>query len=109
MVRNLISLIPRANHFDADGTPRFVGAADARVDEDTWTADLRHNAGTRDRLLAFFGRQRITGVVRVHRPEGHDRLSDWTRQPGRFRYFETTSGTCLLNASHIVEVSEIPE
>jgi hypothetical protein len=53
--------------------------------------------------------QRIAGVVRVHRPEGHDRLSDWTRQPGRFRYFETTSGTCLLNASHIVEVSEIPE
>jgi hypothetical protein len=53
--------------------------------------------------------QRITGVVHVHRPEGHDRLSDWTRQPGRFRYVETTSGTCLLNASHIVEVSEIPE
>ena len=62
VVRNLIPLIPRANHFDADGTPRFVGAADARVDENTWTADVRHNAGTRDRLLAFFGRQRITGV-----------------------------------------------
>ena len=53
--------------------------------------------------------QRITGVVHVHRPEGHDRLSDWARQPGRFRYVETTSGTCLLNASHIVEVSEIAE
>ena len=53
--------------------------------------------------------QRITGVVHVHRPEGQDRLSDWTRQPGRFRYVETTSGTCLLNAAHIVEVSEIPE
>ena len=55
----LIPLIPRANYFDADGTPRFVGAADARVDENTWTADVRHNAGTRDRLLVFFGRQRI--------------------------------------------------
>jgi hypothetical protein len=49
VVRNLLPLIPRANHFDADGTPRFVGAADARVDENTWTADVRHNAGTRNR------------------------------------------------------------
>ena len=62
VVRRLIPLIPRANHSDADGTPRFVGAADARIDQDTWTADVRHNAGTRDRLLVFFGRQRLEGV-----------------------------------------------
>jgi len=53
--------------------------------------------------------QRITGEVRVHRPEGHDRLSDWSRQPGRFRYIETTGGALLLNASHIVELSEVSE
>jgi hypothetical protein len=53
--------------------------------------------------------QRISGEVRVHRPEGQDRLSDWSRQPGRFRYIETTGRALLLNASHIVEVSEIPE
>ena len=62
VVRNLIPLIPRANQFDADGTPRFVGAADARVDENTWTADVRYNAGTRDRLLVYFGRQRVEGT-----------------------------------------------
>ena len=28
--QRLLPLIPRANYFDADGTPRFVGAADAR-------------------------------------------------------------------------------
>ena len=62
VVRRLIPLIPRANHSDADGTPRFVGAADARVDQHTWTADARHNAGTRDRLLVFVGRQQLDGV-----------------------------------------------
>ncbi len=62
VVRRLIPLIPRANYSDADGTPRFVGAANARVDQHTWTADARHNAGTRDRLLVFFGRQQVEGV-----------------------------------------------
>src|SRR5687767_14260563 len=62
VVRRLIPLIPRANYADADGTPRFVGAADARVDQDTWTADARLNAGSRDRLLVFFGRQRLDGI-----------------------------------------------
>ena len=62
VVRRLIPLIPRANHSDADGTPRFVGAANATVDQDTWTVDARHNAGTRDRLLVFFGRQRLEGL-----------------------------------------------
>ena len=62
VVRRLIPLIPRANYSDADGTPRFVGAANATVDQDTWTADARHNAGTRDRLLVFFGRQRLEGL-----------------------------------------------
>src|SRR5688572_1655988 len=62
VVLALLPFIPRPSHFDADGTPRFVGAADARVDEDTWTGDVRHNAGTRDRLLVYLGRQRITGV-----------------------------------------------
>src|SRR5262249_44318161 len=28
----------------------------------TWTADLRHSAGTRDRIEVFFGRQQIQGT-----------------------------------------------
>ena len=92
VVGNLIPLIPRANRFDADGTPRFVGAADARVDEDTWTADLRHNAGTRDRLLAFFGRQRITGV---------EPGAQGTNIPGFGQRRAITKTTLTVNETHI--------
>ena len=92
VVRNLIPLIPRANHFDADGTPRFVGAADARVDENTWTADVRHNAGTRDRLLVFFGRQRITGV---------EPGSQGTNIPGFGQRRAITKTTLTVNETHM--------
>jgi hypothetical protein len=57
VVRQLIPLIPRANVFDAAGTPRFVGSAAAVADTDRWTIDLRHNAGKRDRLQGFYGSQ----------------------------------------------------
>ena len=62
VVRRLIPLIPRANFFDADGTPRFVGSARAVVDTDRWTVDLRHNVGSNDRFHAFYGNQRVRGV-----------------------------------------------
>ena len=61
-IRQLIPLIPRANFFDANGTPRFVGSAPAIADSDRWTIDLRHNAGTRDRLQAFYGSQHVQSV-----------------------------------------------
>jgi hypothetical protein len=53
--------------------------------------------------------ERITGSVRVYRPEGRDRLSDWARQPELFRYVETDAQTLIVNATHIVEVAEVPE
>ena len=53
--------------------------------------------------------QRVSGSVLVYRPEGRDRLSDWTRQPETFRYFETGDATLLVNAAHIVDISEVPE
>jgi hypothetical protein len=60
VTRRLIPLIPRANFFDADGTPRFVGSARAVVDTDRWTLDLLHKAGQNDRLQAFYGRQQVS-------------------------------------------------
>jgi len=51
--------------------------------------------------------QRISGAVRVYRPEGRDRLSDWTRQPESFRYLETPESTLIVNAAHIVAVTEV--
>jgi hypothetical protein len=62
IVRQLIPLIPRANFFDTDGTPRFVGSARAVVDTDRWTVDVRHNVGNNDRMHAFYGSQRVRGI-----------------------------------------------
>ena len=92
VVTQLIPLIPHANYFDADGTPRFVGAADASVDENTWTADVRHNAGTRDRLLVFFGRQRISVV---------EPSSQGTNIPGFGQRRAIVKGTLTVNETHM--------
>jgi Carboxypeptidase regulatory-like domain/TonB dependent receptor len=61
-VQQLIRLIPRANVFDVDGTPRFVGAAPAVVDRDRWTIDLRHVAGQRDQVHAFYGASQVRSI-----------------------------------------------
>ncbi|HXD73703.1 MAG TPA: hypothetical protein VN628_08205 [Vicinamibacterales bacterium] len=53
--------------------------------------------------------ERISGAVRVYQPAGRDRLSDWARQPETFRYLETGGLTFLVNAAHIVDISEVPE
>jgi hypothetical protein len=53
--------------------------------------------------------QRVVGAVRVHKPEGRDRLSDWGRQPEVFRYVETADATFIVNLAHVVEVSEVVE
>jgi hypothetical protein len=53
--------------------------------------------------------QRVVGAVRVYRPEGRDRLSDWARQPETFRYLETSDMALLINVAHIVDLSEVPE
>lgn len=51
---------------------------------------------------------RVQGTVRIYRPQGRDRLSDWTQQPEMFRYVETAGGTIIVNAAHIVAVTEAP-
>jgi hypothetical protein len=59
VIRRLIELIPHANVIDADGTARFVGSADAVVNDGRWTVDVRHKAGDNDQLHAFYGSQRV--------------------------------------------------
>jgi len=51
--------------------------------------------------------QRLTGAVRIYRPAGRNRLSDWARQPDSFRYIETADMTLLVNIAHVVEVHEV--
>jgi hypothetical protein len=90
-IARLIPLIPRANYFDAGGIPRFVGSAAALVNENTWTADLRHNAGTRDRVEVFFGRQQI---------EGREPTSQGTSIPGFGQQRRIWKRTLTFNATH---------
>jgi hypothetical protein len=59
-------------------------------------------------LLLSSGR-RIVGIVRVYRPEGRDRLSDWAHHGERFRYIETAEATVLVNVDHVLEVREVTE
>jgi hypothetical protein len=53
--------------------------------------------------------QAVAGVVRVYRPVGRDRLSDYARLPETFRYVETADGTVIVNCAHIVELRETSE
>ena len=62
----------------------------------------------RVRILLSSGRS-LEGVVRVYRPTGRDRLSDYARAPEMFRYVETAEGTVIVNAEHIVELRETTE
>jgi hypothetical protein len=52
---------------------------------------------------------RLHGAVRVFRPEGRDRLSDFTRAEETFHYLEAEHATYIINVQHVVElVEEIP-
>ena len=62
MIQRLIPLIPRANAFDADGTPRFVGSAPAVTDQDRLTIDVKHNTRRNDRFQAFYGSQWVRSI-----------------------------------------------
>jgi hypothetical protein len=49
---------------------------------------------------------RIQGTVRIYRPRGRDRLSDFIRSPESFQYVEIPDGTLIVNVAHIIEISE---
>lgn len=72
--------------------------------------DPGHSVATRHvvSMLLSTG-QRLTGAISVYRPEGQTRLSDWSKQVDAFHYLETGTFTIIVNAAHIVEVSEVPE
>jgi hypothetical protein len=50
---------------------------------------------------------RLTGLVRVYCPRGHDRLSDYTRADETFRYLETADALIVVNFRHVLELSEV--
>ena len=49
---------------------------------------------------------RLRGAVRVYRPQGRDRLSDFARAAETFRYLEAEDATYLFNVRHVLELAE---
>jgi hypothetical protein len=60
------------------------------------------------RILLSNG-ETVEGRVRVYRPTGRDRLSDYARAPETFRYVETAGPTVIVNSAHMVELRETNE
>ncbi len=51
---------------------------------------------------------RLRGAVRVFRPHGSDRLSDFSRAADAFRYLEAENATYIINVHHLIELAEEP-
>jgi hypothetical protein len=49
---------------------------------------------------------RLHGSVRVFRPQGRDRLSDFTKAEETFRYLEAEDATYIINVHHLVALTE---
>jgi hypothetical protein len=74
---------------------------EARLDPGYDVATERHV------VMLLTNGERLAGSVRVYRPAGHDRLSDYARTPATtFRYVENEGGTVIVNSAHIVELRE---
>lgn len=100
---------------EADSGSRTVLLNRAHIVTVTLAEDeARHDTGyelARHRRVALrlSNGQRVVGTVRVYRPEGSDRLSDWARQPGVFRYIEVDQLTVIVNTTHVIDAIEVPE
>ena len=66
-------------------------------------------ATERDVRVVLSNGRFVEGRVRVYRPTGRDRLSDYARMPETFRYIETADATVIVNTAHIVELRETSE
>jgi hypothetical protein len=79
-------------------------------DEDEPRRDPAYEVATRRSVSMLLSNgSRLLGTVLVHRPHGHDRLSDFARSSETFRYVEIHGGTLIVNAAHIIELSETTE
>jgi hypothetical protein len=51
----------------------------------------------------------VTGVLRVERPAGRDRLSDLVSDETGFRYLESATGILAVNLAHVVHITPLSE
>jgi hypothetical protein len=98
--------------FEDDGGRTVLYNRDHVITVEVFDDEARRDAGyavaaSRTVWLSLSNGQRLQGTVRVYRPEGLDRLSDWARHGPRFRYVETTYSTFLVNIDHIVDAREV--
>lgn len=78
------------------------------VADDEARRDAGYDLATRRAVMVGLPNgRRVRGTVRVYRPEGHDRLSDWARHTEPFRYLETDEVTLIINVTHVLDVTEI--
>ena len=56
--------------------------------------------------MLLSGGARVRGAVRIYRPQGRDRLSDFARAAETFGYLETDRATFLINARYVLELAE---
>jgi hypothetical protein len=114
-IRDLLNAEPGFLPFEtqADGAARMVLYNPSHVisvqvfDDEAQREPGYGVARRRGASILLSNGQRADGTVRVYLPEGRDRLSDWTRQTERFRYVEGDTATYIVNADHIVAVTEV--
>jgi len=54
VIAKLVTLIPRANLIDSQGTPRFIGSQSASSATDQWNADISHKFNEQDKLHGYY-------------------------------------------------------
>ena len=54
VIAKLVTLIPRANFIDSQGTPRFIGSQSASSSTDQWNADISHKFDESDKLHGYY-------------------------------------------------------
>jgi hypothetical protein len=79
------------------------GVSEAELDPGYDIATRRHVG-----MLLSTG-MRVRGKVAVYAAPGRDRLSDYARSPQMFRYVVTQKNTLIINAAHIVELTELAD
>ena len=100
---------------EADGRPHAVlynrdHVVTVAVSSDEARRDPGYDVATaRTVSVLLADGRRILGTVRVYRPQGRDRLSDWARHGPRFRYVETATVTLIVNVDQVIEVHEVFE
>lgn len=100
VVRRLVELVPASNFSDADGTPRFVSAGNASVDENTWTLDVRQNVGPSGSVQIFGGRQQVSGV---------EPASQGTTLPGFGHAREIVKSIFTVHGTHFIKAGLLNE